>query len=53
MKTTPILIVVLNTSGKSPFIQLDADGRFFDCYEIGIIEEGVHKVVFDNRLNWL
>lgn len=28
-------------------------GQFYDCYEIGIIEEGVNKVVFENRINWL
>jgi hypothetical protein len=28
METAPIVIVVLNTNGKSPFIQLDADDRF-------------------------
>ncbi len=27
--------------------------QFYDCYEIGIIEEGEHKVVFEKRINWL
>ena len=27
--------------------------RFFDCYEIGVIESGDRKVKFENRLNWL
>ena len=27
--------------------------QFYDCYEIGIIEEGEHKVVFEKRMNWL
>ncbi len=27
--------------------------QFYDCYEIGLIEEGVHKVVFENRMTWL
>ncbi len=27
--------------------------QFYDCYEIGLIEEGVHRVVFENRMNWL
>lgn len=27
--------------------------QFYDCYEIGIIEEGERKVVFENRMNWL
>lgn len=27
--------------------------RFYDCYEIGAIEPGVPKIVFENRLNWL
>lgn len=27
--------------------------RFYDCYEIGRIEKGDNKVVFNNRMNWL
>lgn len=27
--------------------------QFYDCYEIGIIEEGEDKVVFENRMNWM
>lgn len=27
--------------------------RFYDCYEIGAIEPGAAKIVFENRLNWL
>lgn len=27
--------------------------RFYDCYEIGIIETGEPKVKFENRINWL
>lgn len=27
--------------------------QFYNCYEIGLIEEGVHKVVFENRMTWL
>lgn len=27
--------------------------QFYDCYEIGIIEKGDCKVVFENRMNWL
>lgn len=27
--------------------------QFYNCYEIGLIEEGVRKVVFENRINWL
>lgn len=27
--------------------------RFYDCYEIGIIETGDCKVKFENRINWL
>ena len=27
--------------------------RFYDCYEIGIIETGDTKVKFENRINWL
>lgn len=27
--------------------------QFYDCYEIGLIEEGVYKVVFENRMTWL
>lgn len=27
--------------------------QFYDCYEIGRIEKGDRKVVFENRMNWL
>ncbi len=27
--------------------------QFYNCYKIGLIEEGVHKVVFENRMTWL
>jgi len=27
--------------------------QFYDCYEIGKIENGENKVVFENRINWL
>lgn len=27
--------------------------QFYNCYEIGLIEEGEHKVVFENRMTWL
>lgn len=27
--------------------------RFYDCYEIGSIEKGENKVVFENRMDWL
>lgn len=27
--------------------------QFYDCYEIGIVEMGEQKVVFENSINWL
>lgn len=27
--------------------------QFYDCYEIGKIEMGDHKIVFEKRMNWL
>lgn len=27
--------------------------QFYNCYEIGFIEEGAHKVVFENCMTWL
>lgn len=27
--------------------------QFYDCYEIGNIEKGEHKVAFEQRMNWL
>lgn len=27
--------------------------RFYDCYEVGKIEKGDNKVVFEKRINWL
>lgn len=28
-------------------------GKFYDCYEIGVIEQGRDKIVFEQRINWL
>ena len=37
MREAPILIVVINTNGKSPFEQLDTDGRFMEiCDSLSI-----------------
>lgn len=27
--------------------------KWYDCYEIGVIEKGNKKVVFENRINWI
>ena len=27
--------------------------QFYDCYEIGKIEKGENKIVFEKRMNWL
>lgn len=27
--------------------------KFYDCYEIGTIEKGEHKISFEHRLQWL
>lgn len=37
MREAPVLIIVLNTNGKSPFVSLDADGRFTEiCDSLSI-----------------
>lgn len=27
--------------------------KYYDCYEVGLIEKGNEKIVFENRLNWV
>lgn len=36
METALVVIIILNTNGKSPFVQLDVDDRFSDCIICGI-----------------
>lgn len=32
---------------------VDHISKWYDCYEIGVIEKGNKKVVFENRINWI
>lgn len=43
--------IVTNQKDKAAVMQHVS--RFYDCYEIGVIESGDRKVKFENRLNWL
>ena len=44
METAPIVIVVLNTNGKSPFIQLDADDRFTEMNDLLSIGASIENI---------
>lgn len=43
--------IVMNQKDKAAVMHHVS--RFYDCYEIGVIESGDRKVKFENRLNWL
>lgn len=45
METAPIVIVVLNTNGKSPFIQLDADDRFTEMNDLLSIGASIENML--------
>ena len=34
METAPVVIIILNTNGKSPFVQLDVDDRFSEMNDL-------------------
>ena len=44
METAPVVIVVLNTNGKSPFIQLDADDRFTEMNDLLSIGASIENI---------
>lgn len=41
------------TDQKDKVAVMQHVSRFYNCYEIGVIESGDCKVKFENRLNWL
>lgn len=41
------------TDQKDKAAVMQQVSRFYNCYEIGVIESGDCKVKFENRLNWL
>ena len=45
MKTAPIIIIVLNTNGKSPFIQLDVDDRFAEMNDLLSIGASIENML--------
>lgn len=45
METAPIVIVVLNTNGKSPFIQMDADDRFTEMNDLLSIGASIENML--------
>ena len=49
METAPIVIVVLNTNGKSPFIQLDADDRFTEMNDLLSIGASIENMLLRQR----
>lgn len=45
METAPVVIVVLNTNGKSPFVQLDVDDRFTEMNDILSIGASIENML--------
>lgn len=45
METAPIVIVVLNTNGKSPFVRLDADDRFTEMNDLLFIGTSIENIL--------
>ena len=45
METAPIVIIVLNTNGKSPFIYLDADDRFNEMNDLLSIGASIENML--------
>ncbi|MDE7325258.1 MAG: phosphoribosylformylglycinamidine cyclo-ligase [Lachnospiraceae bacterium] len=45
------LTIVVSERDKS--IVMEHISQFYPCYEIGTIERGENKIVFDKRMNWL
>lgn len=43
--------IVTANENKQPII--DHIKKYYDCYEIGRIEKGDSKVIFENRINWI
>ncbi len=50
METAPIVIVVLNTNGKSPFIQLDADDRLTEMNDLLSIGASIENMLLKAEL---
>ncbi|MCR4649596.1 MAG: phosphoribosylformylglycinamidine cyclo-ligase [Lachnospiraceae bacterium] len=44
---------IVVTSQKDKKEVMKHIGKFYDCYEIGVMEKGENKVEFEKRLNWL
>ncbi|MCI8417717.1 MAG: phosphoribosylformylglycinamidine cyclo-ligase [Lachnospiraceae bacterium] len=40
-------------SGKDKNMIMEHVRQFYDCYEIGQMQKGIKKIVFENRINWL
>ncbi|MCR5605962.1 MAG: nitroreductase family protein [Treponema sp.] len=56
MKEAPVIIVVLNTNGKSPFIPVDSDGRIIeicDSLSIGAALENLSLAALEEGLGTL
>lgn len=45
METAPVVIIVLNTSGKSPFVQLDVDDRFSEMNNLLSIGSSIENML--------
>lgn len=45
METAPVVMVVLNTNGKSPFVQLDVDDRFMEMNDLLSIGASIENML--------
>lgn len=45
MEAAPIVMVVLNTNGKSPFVQLDVDDRFMEMNDLLSIGASIENML--------
>ena len=45
METAPVVILVLNTNGKSPFVQLDVDNRFTEMNDLLSIGASIENML--------
>lgn len=45
METAPVVMIVLNTNGKSPFVQLDVDERFSEMNDLLSIGASIENIL--------
>jgi len=51
--STVVLVFNLIVSQRDKAMVMEHIQRYYDCYEIGTIERGNEKVVFEKKISWL